>query len=219
MTEINTFHSALCAKMRTEFLQYKADLLDKSKEEILNHSWEYATLADIMQAVENTQYTDLEMKALLESEHPLMDVYKEWSSLETDVMEQLGHCVMNVANAAWRDSYKASVACKEAIEDAISEHYRDNRLHNACVEQVVSKFGYDRVFLVLATTVRFKDHDARISSENKEWAESYPVYTAQDFTGLDRTRFYIVDKVNPGLVDIFLWMTRKAHFEAIQKLK
>ena len=46
--------------------------------------------------------------------------------------------------AAYRASNQANAACKEAIEAAIRDHYRDNRLDTAAVDQVVQQFGYLR---------------------------------------------------------------------------
>ena len=48
--------------------------------------------------------------------------------------------------AAYRASNQANAACKEAIEAAIRDHYRDNRQDAAAVDQVVQQFGYDRAF-------------------------------------------------------------------------
>lgn len=42
----------------------------------------------------------------------------------------------------YRASNKANMACKEAIEAAICDHYRDNRLGSDAVKQVVEQFGY-----------------------------------------------------------------------------
>ena len=39
--------------------------------------------------------------------------------------------------SAYRASNQANTACKEAIETAIRDHYRDNRLDAAAVDQVV----------------------------------------------------------------------------------
>ena len=72
---------------------------------------------------------------------------------------------------AYRASNKANMACKEAIEEAIRDHYRDNCLGSDAVKQVVEQFGYDRVFHVLAVTVQQKDWDGRISQDNKAWAK------------------------------------------------
>ena len=76
----------------------------------------------------------------------------------------------------YRASYKANIACKEAIEQAIADHYRDNRLGTEAVHQVLEQFGYDRMFYVLAGTVRQKYWDGRISRDNKAWAKTIPVY-------------------------------------------
>ena len=54
----------------------------------------------------------------------------------------------------YRVSYRANIACKEAIEQAIAAHYHDNRLGTEAVHQVLEQFGYDRMFYVLAVTVR-----------------------------------------------------------------
>lgn len=70
--------------------------------------------------------------------------------------------------AAYRASNQANAACKEAIEAAIRDHYRDNRLDTAAVDQVVQQFGYDRTFHVLAITVCQADWDRRYSPDN--WA-------------------------------------------------
>ena len=55
--------------------------------------------------------------------------------------------------AVYRASNQANTACKEAIEAAIHDHYRDNRLDAAAVDQGVQQFGYDRAFYILAITV------------------------------------------------------------------
>ena len=86
----------------------------------------------------------------------------------------------------YRASYKANIACKEAIEQAIADHYRDNHLGTEAVHQVLEEFGYDRMFYVLANTVRQKDWDGRISRDNKAWAKTIPVYENPDGFGQDR---------------------------------
>ena len=72
----------------------------------------------------------------------------------------------------YRASNRANIACKEAIEAAIREHYHDNQLDNQAAAQVVDAFGLDRTLYVLANTVQQKDWDARFSPGNKEWAKS-----------------------------------------------
>ena len=118
--------------------------------------------------------------------------------------------------AAYRASNQANAACKEAIEAAIRDHYRDNRLDTATVDQVVQQFGYDRTFHVLAITVCQADWDRRYSSDNRAWANAMSIPANPDAWGTDRN-FYLAVNTHPGLVDLFLSQTRKAYAQERQK--
>lgn len=85
----------------------------------------------------------------------------------------------------YRASNKASAACKEAIEKAISEHYCDNVLHREAIAQVAEQFGHERILYVLAITIRQKDWDGRFSTDNKQWAKTVPVSENPDAWGTD----------------------------------
>lgn len=111
----------------------------------------------------------------------------------------------------YHTSYQANIACKEAIEQAIADNYRDNRLNTACVDQVLEQFGYERMLYVLANTVQQKEQDGRISHDNRAWAKTVPVTPALDGPCGDRNRYFIVDKCNVGLMDLFLTQARKAY--------
>lgn len=74
----------------------------------------------------------------------------------------------------YRASYHANVACRNAIDAAISKHYRNNILPDAALQEVVAEFGVDRTLYVLANTIRHKDWDGRFSPANRRWAEEYP---------------------------------------------
>lgn len=96
-----------------------------------------------------------------------------------------------------RASRDANLACAEAIEATINEHYSENRLSSeAALSSVLERFSSERVQCVLANTIQQKRNDGRISPQVKEWASAISV--PQD----DRTGF-IVDKVNPGLLNLF----------------
>ena len=113
----------------------------------------------------------------------------------------------------YRLSHNANIDCKEAIEQAIADHYRANRLGSGAVHQVVEQFGYDRVFLVLANTVRKKEWDGRISNSNKEWAKAFPDPEDKDSFGRDRNGEFIVDRSHTGLMDLFLTQARREYQE------
>lgn len=96
-----------------------------------------------------------------------------------------------------RTSRDANMACAAAIETAISANYADNRLSTeAALSDVVARFSPERVQCVLANTIQQKKHDGRISPQLKEWAGAITV-PPDDRTG------FIVDKVNPGLLNLF----------------
>lgn len=109
----------------------------------------------------------------------------------------------------YRASHKANIACKQAIEAAIREHYHDNRLGKEAALEVIDAFGMDRTLYVLAATVREKDWDGRISRSNKDWARTIPVFENPDAWGYDRNTEFVVDASNPGLTDIFLNQVRR----------
>lgn len=88
-------------------------------------------------------------------------------------------------------SRKANIACKGAIEAAISEHYRDNRLGKEAALEVIDAFGMDRTLHVLAATVRHMDWDGRISRSNKEWAKTVPVFADMDAGAMTATRNWL----------------------------
>lgn len=111
---------------------------------------------------------------------------------------------------AYRDSFRANMDCREAIEKAIGDNYRDNRLDSKTTSvQLGQKFGMERVSYVLANTIRCKDHDGRISDGNKRWAAAIPVAEDRSEWGENRNLRFIVDKTNPGLVDLLANQVRK----------
>ena len=111
---------------------------------------------------------------------------------------------------AYRDSFKANMDCRDAIEKAIGDNYRDNRLDSKNISvQLGQNFGMERVSYVLASTIRCKDHDGRISDGNKRWAATVPVAEDRSEWGDNRNLRFIVDGTNPGLVDLLVNQVRK----------
>ncbi len=99
---------------------------------------------------------------------------------------------------AYRASLDANMACKEAIEAAISENYVDYRLSTrVAVETVLEQFSEERVQYVLANTVQHNLHDGRYHAENKDWAGKISVSE-------ENSESYIVSQVHPGLVNLFI---------------
>ena len=229
-------NKALYQKMFAEQETYREWLLSRPSEEILNHTYEYTVREDIVMCMEELELTEAQAKALLTSPTPLADVYKDFEKLETSYMDVIRDTIETRANelyqaqeklkntplyphsaayayehgemAQYNASFQASHACKEAIEQAISRHYRDNRLDaEAAGEDVLERFGPDRVQYVLANTVRHKEWDGRISRDSKAWASTMPM---PEGSPQDRhSEYLVVDRCNPGLIDLFVKQVRQ----------
>ena len=110
----------------------------------------------------------------------------------------------------YRKSNQASMACCKAIENAINNNYRNNSLDTKTASvQLGQKFGLERVSYILANTIRFKNHDGRISAANKTWAASFPIAEDKSEWGDDRNRVLIVDRAHAGLVDLLTNQVRE----------
>ncbi len=100
----------------------------------------------------------------------------------------------------YRASHEANIDCKCSIEAAIRENHDGFRFNSQkAVPPVLRQFGYERVFYVLANSVREKEWDGRISRENKAWAQTIPVSKDECWNAA-----FLVDKVNPGLLNLFV---------------
>ena len=236
---IEEMHTALYEKFSAEQNNYRAWLLKQTPEEIIQHSYEFAVRQDILMVMEEAELSAAQASALLWKGTTLSDIYKDFTKVETGYMDILRNTVENRADEIlkeaealrsapvypypreyavendeldkYRLSRKANIACKEAIEQAIGDHYADNSLNTpAAVKQVVDAFGYDRTMYVLAVTVKHKDWDGRISDSNKQWAASMPVFEDRIDGSADQNVFFVVDKAHPGLTDLFVREARKA---------
>ena len=111
----------------------------------------------------------------------------------------------------YRASRKANAACRDIIDKTISAHYHDNTLDSkAAVKEVVEQFGFDRTLYVLANTVRLKDQDGRISSDNKRWARTVPVHEDMAMDKWNRNYEFCLN-AHPCLIDLFVRRTREEY--------
>ena len=231
-------NTALYEKMAAEQDQYRSWLKSQPPEEILNHTFEYTVREDIVMAMEDLELTDAQAQALLDSPTPLADVYRYFEKEETEYIDVVRQCIEEQTDdicrfnmkllktpvyphsaayarehgelEQYRASQRANIACKDAIEAAISEHYRDNRLSKAAVGQVAEQFGFDRMFYVLANTVQQKDWDGRFSRDNKAWAKTVDIPPNPDGFGGERNWEFVVDS-HPGLTDLFLTLAKREY--------
>jgi hypothetical protein len=114
----------------------------------------------------------------------------------------------------WKESLDENIRCARFIEDRINTQYDGSRLSGDIARDSFEEFGMDRTNWVLANTVQLKDYDGRFSRENKAWAQGFFIPRPFESRERDRNVDYLIDKVNPGLVDLVIRDARK-HYNAL----
>lgn len=110
----------------------------------------------------------------------------------------------------YRTSKKANMACKTAISDAIRKNYNNNTLDTkTALNELTESFSLERIAIIAAVSLRYKDWDGRISSENKAWSKAFPFPKDIDDWGIDRNIVYAISETHPGLLDLFANAVRK----------
>ncbi len=109
--------------------------------------------------------------------------------------------------AAYRASMGANIACRDAIDQAISKHFDGMHLNQAAVQTVLEAFGEERTLYVLANTVQYKDWDGRFSRENRAWANAMAIPSETDVDGNRRSSFVV--NSHPAVLDGYIHMVRK----------
>ena len=240
--------AALIEKMNAEQDRYRVWLTAQPPAEILNHTYEYTIRQDILIALEDHDLTAAQAETLLASSAPLADIYRDWCKRDDpqyveDIQDTIearaddliqreeeirkspvykypfDYAKENGELDQYRASHKANIACKQAIENEISNRHDGFSFDcKAAVHAVVKKFGYDRTLYVLAATVRDKEHDGRFSYKNKDWARSIPVFEDADRIGGDRNREFVVQS-HPALVDGFVTTARHEYLLSLPLTK
>lgn len=116
----------------------------------------------------------------------------------------LNEAVRNDERTLWRDSFKENCRCAMDIERAISEGYNlETYRLDVNADDIIEKYGFNRVNWVLANTIQEKMDDGRFSAENKAWAKRFHIPK-------DEVCWQFAVESHPGLTDIFVNQVRKA---------
>lgn len=132
-------------------------------------------------------------------------IYRQtWAYAEANMQEDL-----------YRTSLKANIACKNAIEAAISRYYHVDGYTldtKNCSRDLIQEYGLERVAYVLANTLLYKRYDGRISPENLHWARTLSVVYEPLAAGHGTVNArYVVGSCNTGLTDLLATRIRKLH--------
>lgn len=79
----------LYEKMQAEQDEFKAELLTKSPQEILEKAYSYYIREDILIEIENGNLSSRQMRALLKEDAPLASLYDEWLSNDYSYMDMI----------------------------------------------------------------------------------------------------------------------------------
>lgn len=85
-----------------ELEAYHSHLLRQTPEEILEHTLEYTTKADILMSLIDIEEEDLnagQLKALLESSSPLEDIYRAFRDVNIGLMDAIRECAGELADS------------------------------------------------------------------------------------------------------------------------
>lgn len=198
-------------KMQQEQNEYRAWLLAQPPEEILNHAYEYSSREDILIALENASLRPAQLRALLESQAPLADIYKDYRDCDTNTLDVMTLCIADRADIdlmestkknwppvyyqtgryareheelpQYRASMKLNEECRDEIDDAISYNYNGLCLDDGAVQQVLAGYGAERTRYIVAAAIQVRDGDARISPQNRRWADAEGKLASFPLTG------------------------------------
>lgn len=142
-------------------------------------------------------------------EQKVMEAYEEMEDEFLPIYTQTGAYANEHGELEeYRASKNENIACKEAIEKAISDNFDGMHLNPDAVKPVIEKFGEEHVAFVLASTIQVKDWDGRFSQSNKEWTASVPTIAEVNPDNDVRTEWAV--QSHPAVLDGFVDMFRES---------
>ena len=175
--------SPVCYIARDTLKKHHIDFL-KAGRDIGEDEMQEFTITDVQEAVERKQ---------LEREIARDNIYLHSGSYAQEHGELDKYLL----------SHSLDEECVQAIGQAISDNYADNRLGKGFEQALISEYGLERVKHIVTTLIRRSEWDRRYSTENREWANSTAGYEDKS----DEKRIY--SSAHPGLIDLFADRVRK----------
>ena len=157
--------------------RYRKFLLSKTKEEILNHTYEHTIRNDISMAAEDMELTEAQEQALANYPDFIGEVYHRFCKLESEYMQTLRDIIEELADELATNPDAISLTpdsnadCALSIDEAIGAHRKNGQFDaHAAACDVLAQYPIERVAYVLACVLMLNAEDERISEDNKEWA-------------------------------------------------
>jgi len=104
----------------------------------------------------------------------------------------------------YRKSIEENERCRDYVQDDetgfYANAYKDNCVDSdgSYTKSLIDQFGMERVLNMYAVTVRAHHSDGRISSEVKDWAETFNSGLRHN----EDMRESLITQINPGIVDL-----------------
>ncbi len=102
MEENEILQGELVEKLEKEYEKYKKNLLLKSKEEILENSYETTVKEEIVDILSYSNLDNREIKALLEDNDILTEFYQDWLDCDTPLYASMEYCVQDSVDIVLR---------------------------------------------------------------------------------------------------------------------
>lgn len=116
----------LYLKVSAEQEKYREWLKEQTVEEILHHVHEYIVREDIVFALESYELPEKQCEALLKSECPLEDLFREFEKRETGYMDDIRDTIECRANRMIREDFLRDQRKKNVAENKTNEEDRKN---------------------------------------------------------------------------------------------
>lgn len=106
----------------------------------------------------------------------------------------------------YHESGRLNGDCAKAVEKAITDSNYELYHYDlkTAAKKVITEYGSERVNMVLANTLQYKDCDGRFSRDNKEWAKTIPLPDIEH----NRRSYFIAD-THPAILDGFINHVRR----------
>jgi len=199
---------------RNQLVQWREDYAPNSPDEAFHPQFVKALME--LPSVEND--LDILWSGDIRDKQLLIQDLRQKEEKEVKTVETMITTPVYYGNGAYardhkelelfRSSHMENINCKKDIEASIARNFDGMRLRKEAVNEVLDKYGPERVSLVLAATVQLKSWDGRFSSQNKDWAFSVRMPDSRPDMNYDRRDAYAVTS-HPAVLDGFIGHARK----------
>ncbi len=215
--EKSDYSKAVIDSVEKEFDRFREDMISQPQINVFYSCYKILSFGEHKEVIQTGDYlSDDEYQILYEERGQILEnLYNDGLDNETADLDSYADVARHISNyckmrQAEKEEFEqpieyvfANVACKEDIEKAIEINFDGMHLNKDFEDQLIEKYGIERMRYVLANTVQQKQDDGRFSSETKAWANSIEVNSPDE----DKVQFIV--ESHPAVLDGFINRIRK----------